>query len=142
MFIATKLQHQARNNAAENLKLGVLGNELDFVTQARYLSVQVDNGIDWREQIKTLSSKVSKAIAFLKFAENILPIASVKTLYAGIVEPHFRYFCSVWGCCGATTMNLLQKLQNRTARTLMEIRFNALVDHILRASVGRLFVSS
>ena len=48
----------------------------------------------------------------------------MKTLYAGIVEPLFRYCCSVWRCCGATTINQLQKLQNRAARILMESSFN------------------
>ena len=49
----------------------------------------------------------------------------MKTLYTSIVEPHFRYCCSVWGCCGATTINQFQKLQNRAARILMESSFNA-----------------
>ena len=49
----------------------------------------------------------------------------MKTLYTSIVEPHFRYCCSVWGCCGATTINQLQKLQNRAVGILMESSFNA-----------------
>ena len=43
MLIATKPRHQALNNAAENLKLEILGNEFDVATKARYLVVQVDN---------------------------------------------------------------------------------------------------
>ena len=141
MLIATKPRHKALNNAAENLKLEIFGSELDVVTKTRYLGVQVDNSLDWNEHIKVISSKVSRAIGFLKYAKNILPIASVKTLYTSIVEPHFRYCCSVWGCCGATTINRLQKLQNRAARILMESSLMPLVDHSLRGSVGRLFVS-
>ena len=95
MLIAIKPRHQALSNAAENLKLEILGNELDVVRKTRYLGVQVDNSLDWKEQIKMISSKVSRAIRFLKYVKNILHIASVKTLYAGIVEPHFRYCCSV-----------------------------------------------
>ena len=37
-------------------------------------------------------------------------------MYLSIVQPHFSYCCSVWGCCGATKLNTLQKLQNRAAR--------------------------
>ena len=40
----------------------------------------------------------------------------MRTLYTGIVEPHFRYCSSVWGSCGATEINQLQKMQNRAAR--------------------------
>ena len=33
------------------------------------------------------------------------------------MKPHFRYCCSVWGCCGATSINWL--------RILIESSFNA-----------------
>ena len=46
-------------------------------------------------------------------------------MYTGIVEPHFRYCCSVWGCCGLTEINQLQKLQNRAARIITGSRFDA-----------------
>ena len=46
-------------------------------------------------------------------------------MYAGVVEPHFRYCCSVWGCCGLTKINHLQKLQNRAARIITGSRFDA-----------------
>ena len=120
MLIATKPRHQALKNAAGKLKLEILGSELDVVTKTRYLGVQVDNSLDWKEHIKVISFKVSRATGFLKYAKNILPITSEKTLYTSILEPHFRYCCSVWGCRGATTINQLQKLQNRAARILFE----------------------
>ena len=46
-------------------------------------------------------------------------------MYTGIVEPHFRYCSSVWGCCGLTEINQLQKLQNRAARIITGSRFDA-----------------
>ena len=49
----------------------------------------------------------------------------MKTLYIGIVEPHFRYCCSVWGCCGKTDLNHLQKLQNRAARIVSNSSYDA-----------------
>ena len=39
-------------------------------------------------------------------------------LCSGLVEPHFRYCCSVWGSCGATTRKTLEKLQNRAIRII------------------------
>ena len=49
----------------------------------------------------------------------------MKTLYTGIVEPHFRYCCSVWGCGGSIEINQLQKLQNRAARIITNSSFDA-----------------
>ena len=109
----------------ESLKLEIPGKNFDVVTKARYLGVQVDNSFDWKDQTKRITSKVYRAIGFLKYAKNIISIASVQALYAGSVEPHFRYCCSVWGCCGAATINQLHKLQNRAAIILKESNFNA-----------------
>ena len=51
-------------------------------------------------------------------------MTSLKTLYTGIVEPHFRYCCSVWGCAGSTEIKQLQKLQNRAARIITNRSFD------------------
>ena len=80
--------------------------------------MQINCSLDWKEQIKAVSTKVSRAIGFLKHAKSFLPMTGSKTLYTGIVEPHFRYCCSVWGCTGSTETNQLLKLQNRAARII------------------------
>ena len=43
----------------------------------------------------------------------------------GIVELHFRYCCSVWGNCGVTRLQTLQKLQNRAARIVKRSNFES-----------------
>ena len=46
-------------------------------------------------------------------------------LFAAIVEPYFRYCCSVWGYCSVTEKVNLQKLHNRAARILTNSSFDA-----------------
>ena len=79
-----------------------------LVTKQNNLGVQIDSSLDWKEQIKAVSVKVSRALGFLKHAKNLLPWETLRTLYTGIVEPHFRYYCSVWGCAGSTEIKQLQ----------------------------------
>ena len=93
--------------------------------KTRYLGVNIDSSFDWKVHIKAISSKVSRAIGFLTHARNLLAQDTLKTLYKGIVEPHFRYCCSVWGCCGKTELNQLQKLQNRAARIVTNSSYDA-----------------
>ena len=69
MLIATKSPNKMLNNSAENLKFEIIGSELDVVTKTRYLAIRVDTSLDWSEHIKLLSSKVSRAIAFLKYGK-------------------------------------------------------------------------
>ena len=121
----SQTEHQTLNNAAEKLHLEIRGSELDVVNKAKYLGVHVENSLGWKEHIKVVSTKLSRAIGFLKHAKNILPIASLKILYSSIVEPHFRYCCSVWGCCGKTYIDQPQKLQNRAARIVTNNSFDA-----------------
>ena len=81
--------------------------------------------MDWKEQIKAVSSKVSRAVGFLRHAKSFLPKETLQTLYKGIVEPYFRYCCSVCGCAGLTEINQLQKLQNRATRIITNSSFDA-----------------
>ena len=46
-------------------------------------------------------------------------------MYANLVEPYFRYCSPVWGCVGTTTLQKLQKLQNRAARLATNSCFDA-----------------
>ena len=80
--------------------------------------------MEWKEHIKVTSSKASKAVGFLRHAKPFLPEETLKTLYTGIIEPHFRYCCLVWGCSGVTEINQLQKLRNRAARIVTGSSFD------------------
>ena len=66
-----------------------------------------------------------KAVGVLRHAKSFLPKETLQTLYTGIVEPHFRYCCSVWGCAGLTEINQLHKLQNRAARIITNSSLDA-----------------
>ena len=124
MLISTKQKHDSLKSRSEALELKIRDNELEVVQKTKYLGVQIDCSLDWKEQIKAVSTKVSRAIGFLRHAKSFLPMRSLKTLYTGIVEPHFRYCCSVWGCAGSTEINQLQKLQNRAARIIKNSSFD------------------
>ena len=124
MLITTKQKRNILKDTNLDLDLNLRESELEVVQKTKYLGVQIDCSLDWKEQIKAVSAKVSRAVGFLKHAKNFLPRETLKTLYTGIVEPHFRYCCSVWGCCGSTEINQLQKLQNRAARIVTNSSFN------------------
>ncbi len=105
---------ESHQTQGESLKLNIQDNELDVVQKTKRLGVQIDNTLDLMEHVKTISSIVSRGIGFLKHAKSFVPLLeTLKTMYTGIVEPHFHYFRSAWRCCGVTEINQLQKLQNR-----------------------------
>ena len=93
MVISTnqKEEHLTRNN--EGLSLKIQEEKIDNVLITNYLGIQVDRDLDWKGHIKALSSKIGRAIGLLKHAKRFLPQDTFHTLYAGIVEPHFRCCC-------------------------------------------------
>ena len=68
MLIATTPKHKTLENQGESLKLKIWDNELEVVQKSKHLGVLIDNTLDWKEHIKTVSSKVSRGIGFLKHA--------------------------------------------------------------------------
>ena len=69
----------------------------------------------------------SRALGILKYAKSFLPLESMKKyrICGSTVEPHFRYCCSVWGCCRSTGINHLQKLYKGAARIVTSSSIDA-----------------
>ena len=51
----------------------VKGENLMVVEKINYLGVQIDKNLEWKGRIKYVSSKVARAIGFLKYTKNFIP---------------------------------------------------------------------
>ena len=69
VLITTKSRQHALNHTAENLRLEVFDNERGILTKARHPRIQIDNRIDWKEQINMITANVSRAISILQYAK-------------------------------------------------------------------------
>ena len=107
-------------------------SQIEIVEKTKYLGIQLDKHLFWDEHTRFLRAKVSRAIGFLKYAKTILPQETLSQIYRGIVEPHFRYCCSVWGSCGESRRLTLQKLQNRAARIVTNSSYDAPADDLIQ----------
>ena len=65
MLISTKQKHNILQGQNEDLKLKIRDNELEVVKKTKYLGLQIDCSLDWKEHIKAISAKVSRAVGFL-----------------------------------------------------------------------------
>ena len=91
----------------------------------------MDNSLDWTDQARAASSKVSRGLGLLKRAKKFIPLSALTSLYTSIIEPHFRYCRSVWGCTGTTEINRLQQLQNRAARIVTNNSFDTASNQLI-----------
>ena len=124
-LVSIKAKRKALHKSNQNLQVNINGTELEVVSKIKLLGALLDNSLDWKEQVQAVSLNVSRGLGILKHAKKFLPFSALTSLYTSIVEPHFRYCCSVWGCAGTTEINRLQKLQNRAARIVTNSSFDS-----------------
>ena len=92
--------------------------------ESKYLGLMIDDNLKWESNVKCTQKMISRAIGLLKYAKHYVQEDTLRNMYLSIVQPHFSYRCSVWGCCGVTKLKMLQKLQNRAARTVTSSPFD------------------
>ena len=122
---SSNLRKHHTDNGEPKINLHINEDNLDMIGSNKYLGVQIDSELKWREHVTFAIGKISRAMGMLKYAKKYLPLEIVKNMYISIVEPHFRNCCSVWGCCGETLLDKLQKLQNRAARIVTNSSYDA-----------------
>ena len=73
-----------------------------------------DSGSDIEEIIK----KVSSGIGTIKRVRHLVPQATLHPIYQALIHPYINYCNIVWGNCGLTLRNRVQKPENRGAHVL------------------------
>ena len=94
----------------------------------KYLGLLVDDALTWSQYIDYICTKIARDVGIFKGTRSFLPKELLLTLYQSIMEPYFRYCNIVWGQCNETVLDRLQTLQNRTARVIVNVTYEA-ADH-------------
>jgi hypothetical protein len=126
------------NNYSEisvpNLKVPILcTNDLPD-PKVKFLGVILDPTLNFKEHIKTISSKVSNAIFHLRCAKNLLSQDALTTLYYSLIHSHLIYAIHIWSC---TSMNILNELaikQKIAIRIIHNSPYNAHTESLFKAS--------
>ena len=56
------------------------------MSQTNFRGVIIDENLTWREQVKTVETKVSKCVAVLYKTKDVLDIQALRTLYQSLVD--------------------------------------------------------
>ena len=75
--------------------------------------------------------KIASGIGALKRVRSFVPHETLRSIFKSLVQPHFHYCSSVWGCCSKTPASKLQKLQNRAARKTYS-NYDANADNLIK----------
>ena len=95
----------------DDLYISVEGESIYRSSHHESLGFVTDESIDWKDHINAVIKKANCGIPVLRSARPYLPLEVLQTLYRSLIECHFRYGGIVWGNCGETLLNKLQKIQ-------------------------------
>jgi hypothetical protein len=81
----------------ENFSLSINGNEINKVSEAKFLGVIIDENLNWNSHIKKLSKKLASCSGVLSRIRDNIPNELYKDLYHTLFESHMAYGITVWG---------------------------------------------
>ena len=82
------------------------------------LGLTFSSKLAWGSYIISFAKTVSKKIGALIHSMKVLSCAVALYLYKSTIRPFMRYFCHVWAGATSCYLELLEKLQKRTCRTV------------------------
>ena len=99
-------------------------------SSVKSLGIYIDENLTWHSHIDKPCQKIASAIGAIKRVKPFVPQSTLLNTYNSLVQSHFDYCSPVWGNCGKTLSNKLQKLQNRAARVITSSDYDVNVDSL------------
>ena len=102
----------------------VLNNEvIKRVDRTKYLGINIDESLNWKEQYKTIKNKLKGGLSSRRKLKNILPQRKLDQVYKALFESHLRYGNIVWSALSNTKLSKLQRLQTRAKELIANARY-------------------
>jgi hypothetical protein len=95
---------------------------LEWVDTFKYLGITINQNMTWSDHIESLVSRANRRIGLLRRVKHLLPHHARITLYNTLILPILDYADIVWGDKdNITLMNMLQIVQNKAAKTILDL---------------------
>ena len=85
------------------------------------LGVEIDQHLTWKSNAENICKKVNSGIFALRRLKPFVDNDTILYVYNSVVRPYFNYYSEVWHVFGEMQSTRLQKLQNRSARIIMNM---------------------
>ncbi len=122
------LNRNRRKVEAEQICIEHNGTKLVSEEKVRYLGVEVDRKLTWKDHIHMVKRKCLGNLAKISRVSSFLPLETKKLLYNAPVLPLLDYCSIVWQECGATQSRRLERLQNYGMRLITSPRLTPSAD--------------
>ena len=104
-----------------NLKLKLNGKKLYPSNCIKYLGIFLDENMNWKKHISTLSSKLRRANGALAKLRHFVPTKTLTSVYYAIFNSHLNYASQIWGQHQNSTTNRIFTLQKSAIRIISNV---------------------
>ena len=94
---------------------------LTRVCSTKFLSVQIDEGLNWKEHIKLVTSKLIKVSGIIFRTKRVLNYHRLYTLYCSLFLPYIYYCSEIWGNTYKTKLNSIILIPKKVIRAIFGI---------------------
>ena len=108
-----------------DIKLVIFNSVIERVYVTKFLGVQIDSKLNWKDHIKYIRKKLSKSVGIMYKARKKLTKPSLINLYYSIANPHFIYCNQVWGNAHKTILEPMHKIQKKFIRIITSSPYRA-----------------
>jgi hypothetical protein len=84
------------NTLEEQARVFIGDEPIKVVQVTKALGVKIDQFLTWDSHIDQISKKLSSGISAMKKVNDFTNSDTLKSVYYGLVQPHFDYCCEVW----------------------------------------------
>jgi hypothetical protein len=106
--------------AHPDLHLYLDGIKLRLTEKTKYLGVIVDSFLSFKDHIKGTANKISKKTGYLIRLSKVTSKWCKHIIFNTIIAPHYKYCSSIFLDAYKTDINILQRLQNKAMRGILQ----------------------
>lgn len=111
--------HSRRKNLDySHLHLEIDNSPIERVSTFKYLGVQIDENMNWKDEINYISKKLAFACFTLIKARCHFPYNVLRSLYFSIFHSQISYCSEIWGFTYPTYIEPIVRLQKRALRII------------------------
>ena len=103
------------------IKICIGNHEIKKVNSTKFLGVQIDTNLTWKEHVDDICTKISRTIGVLNRLKETVPRKILLTLYNTMILPYISYCNIIWGNCSSYLLNRIFVLQKRAIRIINNV---------------------
>ena len=110
-----------------DLVLNVDGIIIKPVKSTKFLGINIDNKLNWRDHTHIVKNKLTSELYLLNTAKHLLTSEHLKSLYMyyTLLHPYLAYGIVLWGSAQSSYLHPIEIKQNKAVRCISNAKYNS-----------------